>query len=101
MGRNNVVSLDFETTREADESDSAIRWQDKRLWIDGDAVVVKWGDKLQLTGSYNLRLEIPKSEILYLFKFLFGSNFKRETLESLGIEVIGATPTDEELEKSI
>jgi hypothetical protein len=72
-----------------------------KLYAGDQSVRVSWGDKLQLTGRYMFSLSATSTEVLRLFKLMFGDKFSRERINSLGITVEGVQPTQEELSNAV
>jgi hypothetical protein len=101
MGSKRFVDINLASLEPTNQSDNWVTMGEHKLHVDENGISVSWGDRLQLTGHYMLKLIVTKDEVLREFKLVFGRHFTREEIKRLGITVEGADPTSDEMKQAI
>jgi len=79
-----VIANHFLLTTEYNDDGTAYR--DKPvLYKRGLGIIVAWFQSLKLTGNYRMQVELTKTDVMRLFKRLFGSEIQLSLVEEYGL----------------
>ena len=92
MGETELADIDVSDLRLSRDDNKYLSWGKPGLFSSSRhgpflGVEVHWAKEMKMTGSYRLKVKLSRSDILHLFRTVFGDELKVSLIEEHGFTV--------------